>query len=83
MRAEGSAPSDVAPQQAATPRARVNRAPTLDDTYAVITYYLRYRDEVDEYLRRRQTEADGIRSKIEREWMRVGLRERLVARLDR
>ena len=69
----------------ATPEEIVQDFPTLrlDDTYAVITYYLRHRDEVDEYRRRRQTEADEIRSKIEKSSPQTGLRERLIARLDR
>jgi uncharacterized protein (DUF433 family) len=34
----------------------------LADVYAVLAYHLRHRDEVNEYLRRRQEEADALRS---------------------
>lgn len=36
----------------------------LDDIYAVITYYLRHRDEVDSYLRERRNRAEAIRREI-------------------
>src|SRR3954453_5345184 len=36
----------------------------LDDIYAVITYYLRHRGEVDAYLRERRARAEVIRSEI-------------------
>jgi uncharacterized protein (DUF433 family) len=53
----------------------------LDDVYAVITYYLRNKNEVDGYLERRRSEADDMRERIEAEHSQVGLRERLLARL--
>ena len=37
----------------------------LNDVYAVITYYLNHRDEVQQYLARRQQAADDIRAVIE------------------
>ena len=37
----------------------------LDDVYAVITYYLRHRAEVDAYLRERRTRAEALRREIE------------------
>ncbi len=55
----------------------------LDDVYAVITYYLRHRSDVDEYVRRRHAEADEVRRQVEQEYPQAGLRERLLARLDR
>ncbi|HEX5758385.1 MAG TPA: DUF433 domain-containing protein [Thermoanaerobaculia bacterium] len=55
----------------------------LDDVYAVITYYLRHREEVEEYLRRREAEAEKIRGEVEALWPQDGLRERLLARLRR
>jgi uncharacterized protein (DUF433 family) len=38
---------------------------TLVDAYAVIAYYLRHRDEVRAYLKRREAEAGALRAKIE------------------
>lgn len=55
----------------------------LDDVYAVITYYLRHRDEVDAYLRDRRTRAEVLRREIEAHSPQTGLRDRLLARLGR
>lgn len=53
----------------------------LSDVYAVLTYYLRHRGEVEEYLRQRRDEAALIRHENERRFPSSGLRERLLARL--
>ncbi|HEX3127413.1 MAG TPA: DUF433 domain-containing protein [Thermoanaerobaculia bacterium] len=55
----------------------------LDDIYAVITYYLRRREEVDAYLRERRARADAMRRQIEIHSPQTGLRDRLLARLGR
>jgi uncharacterized protein (DUF433 family) len=54
----------------------------LDDVYAVLTYYLRHRAEVDTYLRERRSRAEGIRREIEAHSAQTGLRTRLLARLE-
>lgn len=51
----------------------------LADVYAVIAYYLRHRDEVRAYLKRRAEEAEALRAKIEAERPRIS-REELLAR---
>lgn len=51
----------------------------LADVYAVIAYYLRHRDEVRAYLKRRKEEAEVLRAKIESARPRV-TREELLAR---
>src|SRR5436309_6930615 len=51
----------------------------LADVHAVIAYYLRHRDEVRGYLKRRQEEAGHLRAQIEAERPRV-TREELLAR---
>ena len=51
----------------------------LADVHAVIAYYLRHRDEVRAYLKRRAEEAEALRAKIEAERPRVA-REELLAR---
>jgi uncharacterized protein (DUF433 family) len=51
----------------------------LADVCAVIAYYLRHRDEVRAYLKRREEEAQALRSKIESDRPRI-TREELLAR---
>jgi uncharacterized protein (DUF433 family) len=51
----------------------------LADVHAVIAYYLRHRDEVRAYRKRREEEAEALRAKIEAERPRVS-REELLAR---
>ena len=51
----------------------------LADVHAVIAYYLRHRDDVREYLMRREKEAASLRAKIEAEHPRVS-RDELLAR---
>jgi uncharacterized protein (DUF433 family) len=55
----------------------------LDDVYAVVTYYLRHRTEVDAYLRERRARAGVLRAEIEAHSPQTGLRARLLARLGR
>jgi hypothetical protein len=67
----------------ATPEAIVQAYDTLDltEVYAVISYYLAHRGEVEEYLRRCDEEADAVRREIEAAQPRQpDLRERLLAR---
>ncbi len=52
----------------------------LDDVYAVVTYYLRHKQEVDAYLCQREKEAEEIRRKVEARWDQRGIRERLLRR---
>ncbi len=51
----------------------------LADAHAVIAYYLRHREEVRAYLKRRAEEAAALRAAIEAERPRVS-REELLAR---
>ena len=64
-----------------TPEAMVRAYDTLvlADVHAVIAYYLRHRDEVRAYLKRRAEEAVALRARIEAERPRV-TREELLAR---
>ncbi len=54
----------------------------VEDVYAVIAYYLSHRDEVDEYIRQVDAEAEEIRRKFEALPTSKPLtREMLLARL--
>jgi uncharacterized protein (DUF433 family) len=52
-----------------------------EDVSAVIAYYLTHRDQVDEYLRRRNALAETVRRELEQRFPSKGLRERLMSRL--
>lgn len=69
-------------ESGATPEEIAQDFPVLDlaDVYAVITYYLRHRSEVDEYLDRRRQEAYRMRERVASHCDPTGLRQRLLAR---
>jgi uncharacterized protein (DUF433 family) len=70
--------------EGATPETIIQDFPTLTlaDTYGAIAYYLRHRQEVDEYIRQREEAGQRLLREIEaRQPDRTGLRERLLARL--
>ncbi len=52
----------------------------LTDIYAVITYYLWHRAEMDEYLEERQALAAQVRQENEQRLPPQGVRDRLLAR---
>ncbi len=58
--------------------------PSLDlaDVYVIIGWYLQHRDEVADYLRKREEQAAAIRREVERRSPQHGIRERLLARRD-
>jgi len=68
-----------------TPEEMVRAYDTLElaDVHAVIAYYLRHRDEVRAYLKRRAEEAEALRGKIEAERPRVSRAELLARRSAR
>lgn len=55
----------------------------LADVYAAISYYLRHRDLVRAYLRRRVEEAEGLRVKIEAQRPPIARDELLQRRLSK
>lgn len=52
----------------------------LEDVYAVLTYYLRHRQEITAYLERRRTFREQTRHQNEARWAYADLRRRLLAR---
>jgi len=52
----------------ATPETIVQRYSTLElpDVYAVLAYYLRHSNEVEEYLAKREQKAEQVRQRIKR-----------------
>ncbi|MDQ3601495.1 MAG: DUF433 domain-containing protein [Actinomycetota bacterium] len=52
----------------------------LADVYAVVTYYLRHREEVDGYLRDREVNALAVREANEARFDPAGIRDRLLDR---
>jgi uncharacterized protein (DUF433 family) len=58
-------------------------AVSLADVYAVVTYYLRHRFEMEEYLQGRALEHAELRREIESRPEHQEFRERLFARVRR
>jgi uncharacterized protein (DUF433 family) len=70
-------------EDGATPESIIQSYDTLQlaDVYTVLSWYLRHKVEVDDYLRKRTDEADAIRRTIEaKQPDRTELRARLMAR---
>lgn len=70
-------------EDGATPEGIVQSYDTLQlaDVYAVVSWYLRHKAEVEDYLRKRSDEAEAIRRMIEaKQPDRAELRARLMAR---
>ncbi len=68
--------------EGATAEEIVYQYPTLNlaDVYAVLSYYLRQRDEVEAYLQQRQQVAAEIQQQNETRYDPHGIRARLLAR---
>ncbi|MBI3940885.1 MAG: DUF433 domain-containing protein [Acidobacteria bacterium] len=71
--------------EGATAEEIVHQYPSLDlaDVYAVISYYLRHREDVGAYLVQRQQQADKLRGENESRFDPQGVRDRLLARRPR
>ena len=70
-------------EDGATPETIIQRYATLalSDVYAVIAYYLRHRDEIKDYLTRREQTANEVRQRIETQQGDLSdIRARLLAR---
>jgi uncharacterized protein (DUF433 family) len=70
-------------EDGATPEAIAQRysTATLADIYAVISYYLRHREDIEAYLAEREQRAEQVRQRIESQQGDLAdLRSRLLAR---
>lgn len=69
-------------QEGATPEEIWSQYPSLalGNVYAVIAYYLRHQDDVEQYLVRRQADAETICRENESRFQPGGVRARLLAR---
>ncbi len=72
----------IAFSQGATPEQIVEDYDSLElaEVYAVISYYLQNRDEVEDYLAGRKVERGKLRRQIESRSNPQGIREKLLAR---
>jgi uncharacterized protein (DUF433 family) len=72
----------IAFDRGATPEEIAHRYPALEiaSIYEVIGYVLRNRPIFDEYLARRQEDAEKTKAEIERRFPPDGIRQRLIAR---
>lgn len=68
--------------QGATPEQIIEDYDSLElaEVYAVISYYLQNREEVEDYLARRKAQREELRRQIESRSNPQGVRERLLAR---
>ena len=68
--------------EGATPEEIAQDFPTLDlaAIYAIASYYLQNRAEVEKYLARRAVEREVMKKETEARFNPLGLRERLLAR---
>jgi uncharacterized protein (DUF433 family) len=69
-------------QDGATPESIVQRYPTvsLENVYTVVAYYLRHRQEIEDYLAHREQSAQQVRDRIERHQRDTrDIRSRLLA----
>ena len=71
---EGSTPEEIVQQYTTL---------NLADVYAVVSYYLQNRVEVEEYLETRRQQREALRQEIESHFDPTGIRERLLARRRR
>jgi uncharacterized protein (DUF433 family) len=69
-------------EDGATAEEIAQKFPTVDltDVYAVITYYLRRRDQVAQYMRERAALGKKVRQENEARYPSDGMRARLLAR---
>ena len=53
---------------------------SIQNVYAVVNYYLHYRDEVDAYLAEEEKDAAAVQAEVQQRFDPVGIRARLLNR---
>ena len=68
--------------EGATPEEIAQNFPTLDlaAIYAVVSYYLQNRQEVEQYLGQRKVQREELKKELQARFNPHGIRERLLAR---
>ncbi|MFL6255546.1 MAG: DUF433 domain-containing protein [Pyrinomonadaceae bacterium] len=68
--------------EGATPEEIAQNFPTLDlaAIYAVVSYYLQNRSEVEQYLEQRKVQQEELKKELQARFNPHGIRERLLAR---
>ena len=69
-------------QRGDTPEQIVHSFPSLElsDVYAVVSYYLANKEDVDAWLESEEAEGERIRAEAETRFNQKGIRERLLKR---
>jgi uncharacterized protein (DUF433 family) len=69
--------------EGAIPEEIVEQFPSLQvaDVYAAIGYYLKHKDQIDDYLLSRRQQREKVKQENEARANPFGLRERLLARM--
>ena len=64
------------------PKEIVQQYPSLrlGDVYAILTFYIRRRPDIDAYVRQRRRDTEAVREENEARFDPEGVRERLLAR---
>ncbi len=55
----------------------------LADVHAALSYYLNHKAEMDKYVLEQEKLANNLREKVEQRFPQNGLRQRLLARLEK
>lgn len=68
--------------EGATPEEIAQNFPTLDlaAIYAVVSYYLQNRPEVEQYLEQRKVQREELKKELQARFNPHGIRDRLMAR---
>jgi uncharacterized protein (DUF433 family) len=52
----------------------------LAEVYSILAFYLHHQSEIDDYIRKGQSDAERLRARVEKRFPPDGIRARLLAR---